>query len=299
MKTQRPQSYEPPLPIYSSGHVLSQRNSNVGKIMPTVIRNGSVNSSIGKINRNNGSSPSKSYSSAQSSGKQNHLKMIEITDPSSYDQENNPLNLNRIQHSSGQSSSPRKLQTQPLILDQSDSISSYHNKHHFNREDLQRVLAAENSVEDLLTFLTTKFNKLIESLRIEELEKKQLQRQCLDQQLKIRSYEDFEQVLSVQETLREHANYKQRLIHLEHELAVTTYEKNRLQGAFDEMKRKIEDRVPAISEVEERRRELEQQNADGELEIKNLQEQLRDSIKKHAKTTVMLQNSEKKVKELE
>jgi chromosome segregation ATPase len=36
------------------------------------------------------------------------------------------------------------------------------------------VLAAENSVEDLLTFLTTKFNKLIESLRIEELEKKQL-----------------------------------------------------------------------------------------------------------------------------
>ena len=76
----------------------------------------------------------------------------------------------------------------------------------------------------------------------------------------------------MQETLREHANYKQRLIHLEHELAVTTYEKNRLQGAFDAMKRKIEDRVPAISEVEERRRELEQQNADGELEIKNLQE---------------------------
>jgi chromosome segregation ATPase len=36
------------------------------------------------------------------------------------------------------------------------------------------VLAAENSVEDLLTFLTAKFNKLIESLRIEELEKKQL-----------------------------------------------------------------------------------------------------------------------------
>jgi chromosome segregation ATPase len=28
-------------------------------------------------------------------------------------------------------------------------------------------------------------------------------------------------VLAVQETMREHANYKQRLIHLEHELAVT------------------------------------------------------------------------------
>ena len=61
-----------------------------------------------------------------------------------------------------------------MILDQSDSISSCNKNHHFNREDLQRVLAAENSVEDLLTFLTTKFNKLIESLRIEELEKKQL-----------------------------------------------------------------------------------------------------------------------------
>jgi chromosome segregation ATPase len=76
-------------------------------------------------------------------------------------------------------------------------------------------------VEDLLTFLTTKFNKLIDSLKSEELEKRQLQRQCLEQQLRMQSYEDFEQVLAVQETMREHANYKQRLIHLEHELAVT------------------------------------------------------------------------------
>jgi hypothetical protein len=44
----------------------------------------------------------------------------------------------------------------------------------------------------------------------------------------MQSYEDFEGVLAVQETIREHANYKQRLIHLEHELAVTVYEKNRL-----------------------------------------------------------------------
>jgi len=112
-------------------------------------------------------------------------------------------------------------------------------------------------VDDLLTFLTTKFNRLIDSLKSEEQEKRQLQRQCLDQQLKMQSYEDFEGVLSVQETIREHANYKQRLIHLEHELAVTVYEKNRLQGAFEEMKRKIEERVPVIAEVEERRRELE------------------------------------------
>jgi len=97
--------------------------------------------------------------------------MIEITDPSSYDQENNPLNLNRIQHSSGHSSSPRK--HQPLILDQSDSLSHDH-IYNLNREDLQRVLAAENSVEDLLTFLTTKFNKLIDSLKSEEQEKRQL-----------------------------------------------------------------------------------------------------------------------------
>lgn len=38
------------------------------------------------------------------------------------------------------------------------------------------------------------------------------------------------------------------------------------------MKRKIEDRVPVIAEVEERRRELEEKNADGEVEIRNLQE---------------------------
>jgi hypothetical protein len=92
----------------------------------------------------------------------------------------------------------------------------------------------------------------------------------LEQQLRMQSYEDFEQVLAVQETMREHANYKQRLIHLEHELAVVTYEKGRLQGAFEEMKRKIEDRVPVIAEVEERRRELEEKNADGEVEIRNL-----------------------------
>lgn len=88
--------------------------------------------------------------------------------------------------------------------------------------------------------------------------------------------------------MREHANYKQRLIHVEHELSVTLYEKNKLQSAFEEMKRKIEERVPAIAEVEERRIQLEQEAADVELDIKNMQEQLRDSIKKHAKTTVML-----------
>ena len=54
-----------------------------------------MNSSMSRIK----SSPSKSYSSANSQNQQQRL-MIEITDPSSYDQENNPLNLNRIQQDS-------------------------------------------------------------------------------------------------------------------------------------------------------------------------------------------------------
>ena len=62
---------------------------------------------------------------------------------------------------------------------------------------------------------------------------------------------------SVQTTMREHHNYKQRVVHLEHELSVCQYERNKLQGAFDEMRRRIEERVPAIAQVEERRIELE------------------------------------------
>ncbi len=60
-----------------------------------------------------------------------------------------------------------------MILDQSDSISSSCAQH-FTREDLQRALASDTSVSELLTFLTTKFNKLIDSHKAEELEKRSL-----------------------------------------------------------------------------------------------------------------------------
>ena len=47
------------------------------------------------------------------------------------------------------------------------------------------------------------------------------------------------------------------MIKLEKELSLRNYEKERLQKSFDEMKKKIEQRVPVIAEVEKRRLELE------------------------------------------
>jgi septal ring factor EnvC (AmiA/AmiB activator) len=49
------------------------------------------------------------------------------------------------------------------------------------------------------------------------------------------------------------------------------------------MKRKIEERVPAIAEVEKRRLELENEVMEKNTEMRNLQEQLRDTIRKNAK----------------
>ena len=57
--------------------------------------------------------------------------------------------------------------------------------------------------------------------------------------------------------------------------------------------------MPAIAEVEERRLELEREAEEAGIEIKNLQEQLRESIRKQAKTAVMLENSERRVREME
>ena len=65
------------------------------------------------------------------------------------------------------------------------------------------------------------------------------------------------------------------------------------------MKKKIEERVPAIAEVEKRRLELEDEVIDKAVEIKNLQDQLRDTIKKHSKMTVLLQTAEKRVRDME
>ena len=55
------------------------------------------------------------------------------------------------------------------------------------------------------------------------------------------------------------------------------------------MKRRIEERVPVIVEVEKRRCELENETFEKSKEIKNLQDQLRDSLKKNSK--LMTQNS--------
>ena len=65
------------------------------------------------------------------------------------------------------------------------------------------------------------------------------------------------------------------------------------------MKRKIEDRVPAIAEVEKRRLELEDEVVEKAKEIRNLQDQLRETIKKHSKMNVLFKGSEKRVRELE
>ena len=53
------------------------------------------------------------------------------------------------------------------------------------------------------------------------------------------------------------------------------------------MKRKIEDRVPAIAEVEKRRLELEDEVVEKAKEIRNLQDQLRETIKKHSKMNAL------------
>ena len=61
------------------------------------------------------------------------------------------------------------------------------------------------------------------------------------------------------------------------------YERDRLDKAFDDMRRKIEERVPVIAEVEKRRIELEEERFEKTKENRNLAEQLRETIKKNAK----------------
>jgi hypothetical protein len=53
------------------------------------------------------------------------------------------------------------------------------------------------------------------------------------------------------------------------------------------MKRKIEERVPAIAEVEKRRLELEDEVVEKAREVRNLEEQLRETIRKHSKVSVL------------
>ena len=76
------------------------------------------------------------------------------------------------------------------------------------------------------------------------------------------------------------------MVHLENEQALTLYERTQLQNAFDAMRRKIEEKVPSIAEVEERRIALERETEEKDRENANLQEQLREALRKLAKTNV-------------
>lgn len=84
----------------------------------------------------------------------------------------------------------------------------------------------------------------------------------LELQTQLNSYKNFKDVLNHAELARENQNLKSRVQILESEIKVISYEKTKLDKTFDEMKRKVEERVPVINEVEKRRIELEHSNLD-------------------------------------
>jgi hypothetical protein len=57
---------------------------------------------------------------------------------------------------------------------------------------------------------------------------------------------------------------------MEKELSLVSYEKNKLEKAFEDMRIKIEERVPAIAEVEKRRIDLENEAIERQKENKIL-----------------------------
>ena len=71
------------------------------------------------------------------------------------------------------------------------------------------------------------------------------------------------------ELLRENENLKGRIHMLESEIKVVGYEKDKLEVVFEEMKRKVEERVPIINEVEKRRIELEHSTLEMQTQMKN------------------------------
>ena len=157
----------------------------------------------------------------------------------------------------------------------------------------------QSSADELLRYLTEKFNRLLDSLKHEESERLRLTRHVADLQGKIQGYHDFDHILATQDTLRDNENLRQRVIHLEKELSATRYEKDRLETAFEEMRKQVEERVPVIAEVERRRLELEAISAERSSEVRSLQEQLREALRKCAKLQGQAQGSEKRVRELE
>lgn len=59
-------------------------------------------------------------------------------------------------------------------------------------------------------------------------------------------------------------------MYLEKELNITRYEREKLSKALEDMRKQIEEKVPAIAEVEERRLQLENEAQDRGIEIRNL-----------------------------
>lgn len=80
---------------------------------------------------------------------------------------------------------------------------------------------------------------------------------------------------------------------------MTNYEKERLEKAFEDMRRRIEERVPVIAEVEKRRLELETESLEKSKEIRNLQEQLREALKKCSRLTSQNQGLDKTKREMD
>lgn len=88
-------------------------------------------------------------------------------------------------------------------------------------------------------------------------------------------------------------------MHLEKELGVARYEKTQIEKAFENLRRQVETRVPRIASVEGRRIELESILIEKDREGRNMQEQLREAIKKNAKLIQERGELEKRAKDAE
>ncbi|CDW84933.1 UNKNOWN [Stylonychia lemnae] len=160
-----------------------------------------------------------------------------------------------------------------------------------NQDDLCRAFQDTDnfqSAEDLLTTLTVKFNRLLETLKNEELEKRKYQKQVIELQTQINSYNEFKDVLDRVDLLRDNQNLKGKIMSLESELKIVTYEKTKLEQVFEEMKKKIEERVPVINEL-----------LNSEKNCKELEQQLRGHTERLNSLRKLNQQYESKIKQLQ
>ena len=93
---------------------------------------------------------------------------------------------------------------------------------------------------------------------------------------------------------------------MQQENKVLVYEKQSLAEALELIKKRVEERVPIkdfftqiISEVEKGRLDLERKTSDLKLQLKCLNDQLRESLRKNAKLQQQLTQTLKKDKDLE